>query len=539
MDLPELFKTKRPRYIGPDGKRCKKTDPGAERVVDVSADWYADLPVIETAAERIERRKTGGSKPKRQRIKLCSNKRAAKEMLRSLVDAAERKAAGLVDYQTQTNQSTGDAVDAYRAHLTAKGNTADYVELTIARIEAVFDGCQFLRLVDLDADKASIWLHEQRQAQSAKVWKARGTAKTYKEIADRFGVAERTVTYWRQQGAPIKPRSKNRLAAIADWLNNRESTASMAAATSNHYVTALRGMGRWLVKTKRVDANPFEHLDKLKTDDDLRKRRRVLTSSDFARLIQAAENSPRLFRGLSGSDRAMVYMVAAYTGLRASEIGSLKTSSFDLVGRPATVTVASGYTKNGETAIQPLRSDLVGRLATYLQQRQPATLSIKRESPTVWPGTWSDAGAEMIRIDLDAAGIPYSDDEGNDYDFHALRHQFITELARAGVSLRSAQELARHSRPELTANIYTHLSIKDTAADVERMTPLPGPAESFGQAVGQAGFANQDTLRHKRDSGENGPRNKKSPGKPMFPGFFESDADGTRTRNHRIDSPVL
>ena len=59
--------------------------------------------------------------------------------------------------------------------------------------------------------------------------------------------------------------------------------------------------------------------------------------------------SGRTVRGLSGSDRAMIYVLAAYTGLRASEIGSLKTNSFDMNSatvtvEPLTITVKSSST---------------------------------------------------------------------------------------------------------------------------------------------------------------------------------------------------
>jgi transposase-like protein len=36
-------------------------------------------------------------------------------------------------------------------------------------------------------------------------------------------------------------------------------------------------------------------------------------------------------------------------------------------------------------------------------------------------------------------------------DFHALRHSYLTALGRGGVDLRTAQELAGHSTPTLTA----------------------------------------------------------------------------------------
>ena len=172
----------------------------------------------------------------------------------------------------------------------------------------------------------------------------------------------------------------------------------------------------------------------------------------------------------------------------------------------------------------------------------------------------------MIRVDLAAAGIPYTVD-GKDYDFHALRHQFITNLALAGVSLKAAQQLARHSKPELTANTYTHLSVRDTVADVERLAPIPTNQPIAQQATGTDGGQSHpkrnhatpqpdrradrvyamstQTLQIEANSGNNGnmkseqSEHEKTPQNTGFHGVFLSDADGTRTRNHRIDSPVL
>jgi integrase len=84
----------------------------------------------------------------------------------------------------------------------------------------------------------------------------------------------------------------------------------------------------------------------------------------------------------------------------------------------------------------------------------------------------------MIRADLDLAGIPYSVD-GPDgplfADFHALRHSYITALGRGGVDLRTAQELAGHSTPVLTAR-YSHRRLHDLAGAVEKLPDFLKPA---------------------------------------------------------------
>ena len=74
---------------------------------------------------------------------------------------------------------------------------------------------------------------------------------------------------------------------------------------------------------------------------------------------------------------------------------------------------------------------------------------------------------------LDAAGIPYRDPQGRVYDFHALRHQYITDLYRAGAHPKVIQTLARHSTIRLTMDRYTHAPDEDLQAALEGLPPPP------------------------------------------------------------------
>jgi hypothetical protein len=88
----------------------------------------------------------------------------------------------------------------------------------------------------------------------------------------------------------------------------------------------------------------------------------------------------------------------------------------------------------------------------------------------------------MLRIDLDAAGIPYviQGTDGPLYaDFHALRHSYIANLKRAGVSLTDAMALARHSDPKLTAVVYGKVDVKTLGPVVNRLPNLRASAESL------------------------------------------------------------
>jgi integrase len=141
----------------------------------------------------------------------------------------------------------------------------------------------------------------------------------------------------------------------------------------------------------------------------------------------------------------------------------LTPESFDLDREPATVALAARRAKNRKTQLQPIPPDLADLLREYLRDR-PA-------GQPVWGGTWADdrRGAEMLRGDPEAAGIPYvvgGPDGPLFADFHSLRHTYLSLGGRAGIDLRTLQELAAHSTPTLTAR-YCHRRLYDLARAVE------------------------------------------------------------------------
>jgi integrase len=214
------------------------------------------------------------------------------------------------------------------------------------------------------------------------------------------------------------------------------------------------------------------HLARQNADVDLRHERRALRSETFERFIEATATG-KAFRSLTGADRLVLYTLAANTGFRAKELGSLEPASFDLQSDPATVTVEAGYSKRRRKDVQPLRPDVAEMMRQYIAGKPPRA--------KLWPGTWKSVAAEMLRVDLAAAGIPYQDDSGRYFDFHAMRGQFISLLAANGVHPKIAQALARHSTITLTMDYYTHLDVLDVAGALDKLPDLPR-----GQGAGKA-----------------------------------------------------
>jgi len=276
---------------------------------------------------------------------------------------------------------------------------------------------------------------------------------------------------------------------IQQWLADQRSEG-MGSATSNSYLVAAKAFCNWCVKTRRLPEHPLRHLTKVNAKVDVRKKRRPLTPEELVRLLVATEASVRSFRGMTGRDRAMIYRMASETGLRWSELRSLKRISFDLEGVPATVTVEAADEKAGRGAVLPLRPELVEALRAYFAER------LALPSAPAFPMPVDECGAELLRRDLSATGddpmvaaekkargeepvlpIPYTDDIGRDADFHSLRHTFGTLLAKGGVHPKVAQDLMRHSTINLTMGLYTHITLQDHAAALSRLPSLPKPAQ--------------------------------------------------------------
>jgi hypothetical protein len=83
----------------------------------------------------------------------------------------------------------------------------------------------------------------------------------------------------------------------------------------------------------------------------------------------------------------------------------------------------------------------------------------------------------MLQTDLAAAGIPYRDDSGLVFDFHALRCQTATLLDAAGVSPRVVQNTMRHSTLEMTGS-YTRPRAVDIEAAAGMLPSLKPRANS-------------------------------------------------------------
>jgi site-specific recombinase XerC len=447
------YRLKDGSYRTRDGARVTRKTRGARKHTTQSAKWYG--------------RFTDGT-GRKLRVPLSESKDIARRMLAKLSGDSQLASVGLADpFAEHLAKPLLDHLEDFRHDLTARARTSVHVNKTCNRIRAVCEGCGFLNLDQIDSIRVAEFLAGLQQQGPALPALDTGIDDFRKcEVIERLGIHPDSLgRILRRLGLSGHGEGKARRfdRATVEALEKRIGRG-LGVATSNHYLVAFKIFTRWLVKQRRIAADPLSHLQRQNPDTDVRRKRRALKQDRFAAFITATAKG-KTFRGLTGRDRLVLYTVAAHTGLRASELASLTPASFALTDHQPVVIVEAAYSKRRRKDVQPLRRDVAAMLANYLKGK-PARKA-------VWPGTWKEAAAEMIRLDLAAAGISYEDDDERCFDFHAMRGQFISMLASQGVHPKVAQQLARHSDIRLTMQRYTHLELLDVAGALDNLPRIP------------------------------------------------------------------
>tara|TARA_R110002072_G_scaffold179059_1_gene334985 strand:- start:309 stop:2003 length:1695 start_codon:yes stop_codon:yes gene_type:complete len=467
------------RYVDSDGKRVTRETPGARRKKQRSKTYRAEWTCSRTGKKRSESLST-------------DDKDDAQEKLAGIL---KRERANVSDpYAKHRDTPLVEHLNDYQTGLEARNKSEKYISKQTSYIKKIIDECGFSLISDFDASKVEAYLLQRRKPvpvsqislkQAAEIVADTGQPKPSVATLKRLGLPESSIQA--RQGSPAKWD----WSSIRSWLQTQfkcqlsrqcpiPDAAGISFYASNDYLMAIKVFANWLVTNKRMMETPFKHLEKLNVGEDLNRKhvRRPASDRDFEMLLKATLHNDTI-RGLSGTDRAVLYLCAVSTGLRASELSKLKIGSFDLDAPVPNVSLAAAYSKRGKDEKLPLRSDLAELLRGYfdelLTRRNADSIRIG-DKKYLWPGAWPEKASVMLRSDLEAAGIAYQDEEGRFFDFHSLRHTFGTNLAKAGVSPKLAQELMRHSDINLTMNIYTHVDMPDMAAAVERLPTFPSPS---------------------------------------------------------------
>jgi integrase len=394
---------------------------------------------------------------KRVMRKGCPDKRVTEEMAAAAVRRAGRIREGVVDadeydYKDHEQRPLSEHMDAWKEALSAAGSSTKHVDLFTTRARRVVAPLMGAKLADIEPARNA---------------KRPDIARAAANLADRIkGARLSDLTEERAQKALATLRAEGR-----------------SLATCNHHRAAVKALSTWCHDTHLTREDALRGVRGYNAKEDRRHDRRTIGLEELQRLIAVAEQGPVVL-GVPGPVRALCYRLAASTGLRYSEIASIRPASFDW--KAPSVRVAACYTKNGQEATLTLPDDLVGDLRRFV-----ATLAA--DSP-VFPLP-DEKGAKMLRPDLAAAGIPYRDAAGLVFDFHSLRCEMATLADAAGVSPRVVQKLMRHSTLELTGR-YTRPRVADIEAATSMLPTLKpsGDRPASLAATGTDGATDKQSL---------------------------------------------
>lgn len=440
----------RPIYTSrnPDGSHVTKDTPGAVRFKDRAKIWHGSW-------------RDAAGRPTPYTSLHTTDRDTAEQIARERERSALLGAEGLRDDRRADRlRPLAEHLEDYRRYLAAQGDVAQHVQETVRQCAAILDGCRFVLAADLDPDAVVEWLAELRTDHELPELVAESYSVA--EVATIAGIQVDSVRLAiRRRALPAVQTVTGRREFVVSrqdlvaWLAQRPRHRGASIETSNHYLRAVKGFAAWL--RKKVKSNPLEDLEALNAETDRRRVRRALTQEQVVRLLAAVRG---VVAGLDAAARRLLYHTALRTGLRAGELASLTPRSLVLTA-PFSVTVLAGYSKHRRQDVLPLRADLAAELQAYSAGRDPGA--------PLWPGSWPDEGAAMLRVDLAVAGIPERDEHGHVVDFHALRHTFVSQLVESGCPPKVAQMLARHSSITLTYDRYTHLNVMDAVKDLENL----------------------------------------------------------------------
>jgi len=217
----------------------------------------------------------------------------------------------------------------------------------------------------------------------------------------------------------------------------------------------------WCVRLGYLQDDPLRAMTSIDTTPQT--RRRAISPDEIQRLLEVCPPHRRL-----------LLETAFMSGLRANELRHLTTAHIDF--ERGGLILEAEWTKNRKDGLQPLPDDLLHRLKAFAESGEPARLYAARyqrkdaesdapEDPLLYVPTHP---AREFDKDLEAAGIPKVTPQGK-LDFHACRLAYINLVIESGASIKEAQELARHSTPQLTMNVYGRVRQERLAQTVDKV----------------------------------------------------------------------
>jgi integrase len=230
---------------------------------------------------------------------------------------------------------------------------------------------------------------------------------------------------------------------VDQWVLELVKAGADSRSTINRRVGSVKALLKHLYGIKTISEYVLLKYPKMKTKGMEVRKRRALEMEEQRKLLAKA------------GDRADLYKFCLGTGARHSGCVHLTVEDCNLTEKTVSMKVKDNQHRN-KVHIVPMHPDLVPILQRRCEGRQ--------RTEKVFDVPARSMAAKLLREDCKAAGV-----DTTHIDFHALRHSFITTLAKANIHPNVVQALAGHAKVETTLAYYTHFKRSDERAALEVM----------------------------------------------------------------------
>lgn len=234
---------------------------------------------------------------------------------------------------------------------------------------------------------------------------------------------------------------------VRNYKSHLQTVQNFKPATINRRLASLRVFFSWAVAAGHVSESPV----RVHNVEEMPTAPKSLDERAYAKLLRVAQKG--------GDKRTIaILQMLRHTGLRVSELCSLRLGDLEISDRKGRVTVRSG--KGSRYREVPLNLDVRRALQDFLAVRSAGGddhLFIGQRRNGLTDSAVQRLVAEIGRL----AGI-------DDLTPHVLRHTFGRGLIDAGVDLVTVKTLMGHKRLDSTA-LYTKPSVSDLQSAVEKL----------------------------------------------------------------------
>ena len=279
---------------------------------------------------------------------------------------------------------------------------------------------------------------------------------------------------------PIAPYFQQRgitlggLQAVDIQMFYTDQLKRVSANTVIHYHAIIHRALKYAVKTDLIDVNPADKVERPRKDR-------------FTASFYDGNEVNRLFQAARGTPLELPVMLAAFYGLRRSEVVGLKWDAIDFENKTIairhTVTacaekgrrieVAADTTKTASSRrTLPLVPAFQTKLAALKEQQEKNRILCGRSYCTDYLGyVLVDAMGNRLKLSYISTAFPalLKRNGLRPIRFHDLRHSCASLLLKNGVPMKQIQEWLGHSDFSTTANIYAHLDAGSKLTSAQAM----------------------------------------------------------------------